>query len=98
MENTFQNILNFKDIHLILKQPPKMNRLEQESSYKIFLKKLLEFTKRITPYKKDRTAMRLYLNEIHQLSRQHFASCRMQCPKLISKFKFDVKTQPFGII
>jgi hypothetical protein len=53
MEETLKNILKFKENTRIKKNSSDMNRREQESSRKIFLKKLLEFTKKITIYKKN---------------------------------------------
>jgi hypothetical protein len=59
-----------------------MNRPEQENSYKIFLNKLLEFTKKITPYKKDRIAMRLFFNEIPAALTQAFCILRSSMDKI----------------
>jgi hypothetical protein len=62
--NTLKTILNFRDNITITKHPPDMKGSEQESSHKIFLRKLLNFTKKINIYKKERTSITIHFEEI----------------------------------
>jgi hypothetical protein len=64
LENVFQNILNLNDRIKMITNPPNMNRPEQESSQKRFLLKLLEFTKKVSIYKKEKNTIKNLFNEI----------------------------------
>jgi hypothetical protein len=63
-EDTFDEILKFRKNTMISDSPPDMNRYEQESSLKFFLKKLLDFLKNISFDRRKRNSVKIKFKEI----------------------------------